>query len=598
MSVNILFMLVIVLVLIVLFLTEPIPIDFIALSIPVLLVVFNHWTQITVEDALAGFSNSATLTVLSMFILSTAVQKYGFVQLIGQKIEEVSEGREILQYFIIITVVGLIAGLLNNTPVVAIFIPLVINLAHSSQTSPSKILLPLSYASMLGGTLSVMGSSTNLLASGISDDLIQHPFSIFEFTSLGFVVFVAGIVYLMTFGRKLTPARIKPKENLADSYQIAEFLTAVEVAEDSSLIGLSIDHELDKEEYDFSIIDIIRDEKDVQYDPKRRTIQANDRLIIRGQEETIVELTEWYGLTVLGEDRLSQAEIEETESEKELIEIIIPIGSTAIGKSLNELNFPEKYHSVLFSVRRRQDFNYEGVSDLTLRAGDTLLLKGDESSLKSLQEDYNFMVVRKTDISRFDRRKMVASLAILLGAIALTVFDILSIVISSLLGVVIMIASRLLKPHEAYEAVDWSVIFLLSGLIPLGTALEKTGATKFLANQLIKVSSGLPIIFVLGLFYLFTAVFTNILSNNASVILMIPIAVDVATQLNANPFAFVLAVTFAASTAFLTPIGYQTNLMVYGPGAYKFSDYFRVGAPLQILLAIITPIFIQIIWGL
>lgn len=598
MTINISVIFILLIALIVLFFWEPIPADFIALSVPVLLVLLKPWTKISIDDALAGFSNTATITVMAMFILSSAVQKYGFVQVLGNGIEKISKGKDKLQYFIVITIAGITAAILNNTPVVAIFIPLVIKLAHESGKSPSKMLLPLSYASMLGGTLTLIGSSTNLLASGISADLIHHPFSIFEFTSVGLVIFIVGIIYLLTIGQKLTPARINPKDDLTESYEIEDYLSIFRVEKDSILIGHSIASSSQEYKEDFEIIDIIREKKEAEYDPSRRIIQANDMIVVRGKEDEILELTESYNVKTLGEERLKQRSIEEEDSEKELIEVIIPIGSKSIGKSLNELNFIENYHAILFSIRRRENLTYDNINNLTLRAGDSLLLKGDRSSLKRLKEDQNYVVVRNTDTDQYDRKKMYSSLGILLTVIFLTIIDFLPIVISSLLGVVVMIASGLLKPHEAYESVDWSVIFLLAGLIPLGTALEKTGATDFLTQQLINFSEGLPTIVVLALFYLFTALFTNFLSNNATVILMLPIAVDLAIKMGSNPFAFVMAVTFAASTAFLTPIGYQTNLMVYGPGAYKFSDYFRVGAPLQIILAIITPILIKLVWGL
>lgn len=585
-------------ILIFLFFWEPIPADFIALSVPVLLILLKPWTNISVDDALAGFSNTATITVLAMFILSSAVQKYGFVQVLGKQIEKMSRGNNTLLYFIVITMVGLTAAILNNTPVVAIFIPLAVELSQKAKKSPSKILLPLSYASMLGGTLTLIGSSTNLLASGISADLIDHPFSIFEFTSVGLVIFALGIIYLLTVGKKLTPALIDPKDDLAKSYEIKDYLSILKVEKGSLLVDHSIQSVSDQYGDELEVIDIIRNSKESQYDPRKRMIQADDFLVVRGQEKDILELTEAYGVKALGEDRLNQESIEEEESEKELIEIIIPIGSRIIGQSLNDLDFIEKHHAILFSIRRRENLSYENLNELTLRAGDSLLLKGDQSSLKKLKEDQNYVVVRNTDTDQYDRTKMYSSLGILLGVIALTILDFLPIVVSSLLGVVLMIATGLLKPHEAYESVDWSVIFLLAGLIPLGTALEKTGATSFLADGLVNFSEGLPTIVVLALFYLFTALFTNFLSNNAAVILMIPVGVDLAMKMGANPFAFVMAVTFAASTAFLTPIGYQTNLMVYGPGAYKFSDYLKVGAPLQIILAVVTPILIQFVWGL
>lgn len=598
MDIDIIVMLLLVVGIIVLLFLEPIEIAFIALFVPVILIILNKWTQITTEDALAGFSNSATITVLAMFILSSTIQKHGFVQVLGEYIQKISKNNNLLSYFIIITVAGLAAALLNNTPVVAIFIPLVINLARKNKTSPSKVLIPLSYASMLGGTLTLIGTSTNLLASEISGRLIDKPFAMFEFTSLGLVVLVVGIIYLMTIGYKLTPARINPGKDLTESYGINDHLTVLRINENSQFIGKTMQSRLDDFDVEFSIVDIIRDKKEIKYNPDTRTIKQGDRIIVRGDEQAIVRLTEDYHCELFGEEKLEQEDIEEKKSEKELIEIVIPIGSTVIGKRVRDLEFARKYRAILFSIRRKETLNYSNLEGIKLRAGDILLLKGDSTSFEELEHDQDFITIKKKALKDYNIGKMIASLSVLVGVITVSVIGLLPIVISALLGVVIIVGTGLIKPREAYKAVDWSVIFLLAGLIPLGIAMEKTGAATFIANQLLSFSSSFPNIITLGLFYLFTALLTNVLSNNASVILMIPIAIEAATQMGANPFAFVLAVTFAASTAFLTPIGYQTNLMVYGPGGYKFGDYFKVGAPLQIIMAIVTPIFINLFWGI
>lgn len=597
MDIDIIVMLLLVVGIIVLLFLEPIEIAFIALFVPVILIILNKWTQITTEDALAGFSNSATITVLAMFILSSTIQKHGFVQVLGEYIQKISKNNNLLSYFIIITVAGLAAALLNNTPVVAIFIPLVINLARKNKTSPSKVLIPLSYASMLGGTLTLIGTSTNLLASEISGRLIDKPFAMFEFTSLGLIVLVVGIIYLMTIGNKLTPARIKPGKDLTESYGINDHLTVLRINEDSQFIGKTMQSSLDDFDVEFSIVDIIRDEKEIKYNPDTRTIKQGDRIIVRGDEQAIVRLTEDYHCELFGEEKLEQEDIEEEKSEKELIEIVIPIGSTVIGKRVRDLEFARKYRAILFSIRRKETLNYSNLEGIKLRAGDILLLKGDSTSFEELDHDQDFITIKKKALNDYNIGKMITSLSVLIGVITVSVIGLLPIVIAALLGVVIIVGTGLIKPREAYKAVDWSVIFLLAGLIPLGIAMEKTGTATFIANQLLSLSSSFPNVITLGLFYLFTALLTNVLSNNASVILMIPIAIEAATQMGANPFSFVLAVTFAASTAFLTPIGYQTNLMVYGPGGYKFGDYFKVGAPLQIIMAIVTPIFISLFWG-
>src|SRR5699024_4782289 len=417
MDIEIIVMLLLVTGIIVLLFLEPINIAFIALFVPVILVILNNWTQVTTEDALSGFSNTATITVLAMFILSSAVRKHGFVQVLGDYIQEKSKNNHVVSYFIIITIAALIAAILNNTPVVVIVILLVINLANKNSTSTSKIfmtiimmlakkigtssskiLIPLSYASMMGGTLTLIGSSTNLLASEISGRLIDKPFSMFEFTSLGFVVLAVGILYLMTLGKKLTPARIKPENDITESYAMNDHLTILNVNENSPLIGKTLQDGFEDFDVEFNVVDILRNDKIVNYNPDTRTIKQDDHVVVRGDEDAIVSLTEDYGCELLGERKLNQANLEEDDTEKELIEIVIPVGSTVIGQPVRDLDLAKKYHAVIFSIRRKEDISYSNLNDVRLRAGDIILLKGYSTSFEKLEYDQDFITIKKKDL--------------------------------------------------------------------------------------------------------------------------------------------------------------------------------------------------------
>ncbi|WP_428323578.1 SLC13 family permease [Natroniella sulfidigena] len=585
---------------ILLFLWEPIRADIIALTIPIILVLLEPWSQINIDQALSGFANPATITVLAMFILSEGIQRSGLVQILGDKIVQLTSGKESRQLGIIVGLAGPIAGIINNTPVVAIFIPMIKNLARKTKTSPSKLLIPLSYASMMGGMLTLVGTSTNLLASDISARLIGHSFSMFEFTQLGIVILVIGSLYLVTLGRHLIPERIKPEQydDLIEEYEMIDYLTEVVIEENSPLAGKIVGPALEELDFEFDLVQIIRSGKQFMEPLDAKSLQPGDHLIIRTNRETLLKMIETEGLKLIPDKaKVTEEKLESPTQGQNLVETVITNGSFLEGQTLAEINFLARYDATVLAIRRGSTLAHSRMEDITLKAGDVLLLLVTEKTLERLRHNRNFIIAYEINPTDYRQSKIPIALGIISTVVALAVFEIIPIVISAIAGVIAMVLTDCVKPNEMYEAVNWEVIFLLASLIPLGIALEETGTAQYIAQHLINMIDSFPPIIALGVFYILTALLTNIISNNASVILMTPIAVDAALQLGANPFSFILVVTFAASTAFLTPIGYQTNLMVYGPGGYKFKDFMIAGAPLQLLLAIATPLFIYLFWG-
>ncbi|MFW6022067.1 MAG: SLC13 family permease [Halanaerobiaceae bacterium] len=581
-----------------LFFWEPVRLDIIALSIPVFLVILNNWTKISVEEALSGFSNKATITVLAMFILSRGIQNSGLMHILGEKIAEIAGNKESKQVGIITLLSGGVAGILNNTPVVAIFIPVVKNLARKTKTSPSKLLIPLSFASMMGGMMTLIGTSTNLLASDLSERLINHRFSMFEFTPLGIMVLVVGSIYLIFLGRKLVPERINPNKDIFEEYEMQNYLTEVIIGEGCELIGSHLKESFNIQKFDMDIIQLIRN--NTKYEPDEiEEIKEEDKLVVRADQSTLFKLIKNDNIKLLPETIVTEANLEEVSSNRTLLEVVIPHDSSVSGSTLGEMNFLEEFDTIVLAIRRGGKLSHQEIDNIELQPGDVLLLYAHEKTVDRLNRNSNFIYARKiTDEETFSRKKIIAAGFIMVSVIGLAVFDVLPIVISAIAGVITMIAIGLLQPGEIYDAVNWQVIFLLAGLIPLGISMEQSGTASFISEQILRLSDVLPSIVMLGIFYLMTTFLTNIISNNASVVLMIPVAVNAAQKLEANPFSFILAVTFAASTAFLTPVGYQTNLMVYGPGGYKFKDYFKVGFLLQLLLTLVTVLGIYFIWGL
>jgi di/tricarboxylate transporter len=634
-TVDILVVFGIILLALLLFVSQPVPIDTTAIALMVVLILLEPWTGVSPSDGVSGFSNPATVTVLSMFILSEGVRRTGAIQILTQKISAYSGDNETKQLLAIIGLAGPPAGFVNNTPIVAILIPAVHELAKKANTSPSKLLLPLSFTAMMGGTLTLIGTSTNLLASDVwarQGGPGAEQFAMFEFTQLGIVVLAVGVIYLLTVGRYLTPARITPSDSLSEEFGVSEYLTDVFVREESPLIGTAVRQIHREDELDLDVFQIVRNGRVITKGLQDERIRAGDILAVRAGEETLRRVLDEDNLDLLPEvidefgeketGRIRQAVVSETGTalgdvpadtdrdgtaphsggrsgqDDAFTEVVLLPGLWLSGRSFRIRDFERRHDVSVLAVRRGNEVTRERMRDLRLQGGDTLLLRANESTLETLRADRSLIVSGEGNWESFDRRKIPIALGTIGGVVGLAAFDIVPIMVGALAGVVAMIATGCLVPADAYDAVNWDVIFLLAGVIPLGIAMEESGAAAFLGDLIVGTGGLWSPIVLLGVFYLFTALLTNLVSNNASVVLMIPVAIDTASSIGANPFAFVLAVTFAASTAFMTPVGYQTNLMVYGPGGYRFSDFIRVGLPLQLLLTVVTPLGIAFFWGI
>ena len=614
------FVFLVILVALALFATEALPVDVTAIAVMVALMLVEPVTTAFVDAGLlaqpvytlhqpgdgvspldrglSGFASTATITVLAMFILSDGVQRTGIVQILGRKIASLTGESETRQLGATVGLVAPISGFINNTAAVAILLPMVTDIAHTGRISPSKLLLPLSYASMFGGMLTLIGTSTNILASQLSADLLGRPFGMFEFTQLGALVTGVGIVYLLTVGRYLVPGRIPAEEDLTEEFEMGEYLTEVVVREDSPLVGRTVREGLTQTELDVDLIQLLRGDRIFLEPLGPKLIQARDVFAVRTDRDTLVELLDIEGLDLVPEAQVDEAELEAATERQSLVEVVIAPGSSLIGETLASANFRQRYDATVLALRHGQELYRQRMDRVRLRIGDTLLVQATPETIDRLNVNRDFIVAQEVERPDFRRSKILVAVGIVAAVVAIAALTPIHIVVSALAGAVAMILTGCLRPQELYDAVQWDVIFLLAGVIPLGIALQETGGADLLADLFVMAAPGLPAIVALGLMYLLTAVLTNVISNNASVVLMIPVAVEAAEQLGANAFAFVLAVTFAASTAFMTPVGYQTNLLVYGPGGYRFTDYLKAGAPLQAVFTVVTTLGIAFFWGL
>ena len=586
---------------------EWLPLDVVALSTTVLLMVLG---LVTPEEGISGFGNPATVTVMSMFILSAGIARTGAIQEVNNFLLRWGGRRPCRQILTLGMIAGPVTAFINNTAVVAVFLPIIEDWCHKRNVSASKLLIPLSYVTILGGTITVIGTSTNILASGISEQLGYGGFSLFQFTQLGVITFVVGLVYLAFIAPKLLPNHKRTGVNKEADYGLDNYISEIVIASRSTLVGQTIASSCLKrsarcpyQRFDVDVLEIIRDKTHFSQPLDNRVLQAGDVLLVRSSREDLLQIKDEKGIEILPELKFSHPlaldkNSSRDEDEEGVTELLIPSSSSLIGSTLKDLRFRQRYNAIALAIRRGAELARDRLSETPLRFGDVLLVQGPKQSLSGLQSNRDFLVLSQRDINLARRDKAGIAIAIGLGVVLVSALNVFPIMVSSLIGVVLMVLTGCLKPGELYGAVRWDIIFLLAGLIPLGIAMNNSGATQWIAGHLVNLSGALPGYELLTFFFVATSILTEILSNNTAVILLLPIAAEVADGLSLNPLAFILAVTFAASSSFLTPIGYQTNTMVYGPGGYKFLDFFKVGLPLNLMMIAIVPPLIIWIYGL
>jgi di/tricarboxylate transporter len=579
------------------FIAEWLPVDITAIIVAVVLMLFG---LVTPDEGISGFGNNATITIMAMFILSAGIARTGVIQMVRDLLLKWGGKNASQQILVMGAIVGSITAFINNTAVVALFLPLVEDWSKKRGISVSKLLIPLSYVTVLGGMITLIGTSTNIVASGVAKKLGYQEFGLFQFTSVGLITFCVGLIYLAFAAPKILPDRKKLDSNLiGQDYGLKDYVTEVVIKPRSDLIGQTIRSSQIQRKLDLAVLELIRDGNRFPQPLADKVLAAGDILIVRGSRADLLKIKDTRGIDILADVKFNgDLEKELNSSEEKIGEVLILSNSRLIGTTLKDLRFRQRYNATVLAIRRGEELLKGRLGRIRLRFGDLLLVQGPKQSFLGLQTTRELLVMEQQDLETLRTNKAAIAVAIGLAVVIVAAFNWLPILVSSLAGVVLMILTGCLKPGEIYGAIRWDVIFLLAGLFPLGDAMDKSGTTQWLADHLLGISGHLSGYWLLTFFYLITSILTEILSNNAAVILMIPIAVKVAESLSYNPLAFMFAVTFAASNSYMTPIGYQTNTMVYGPGGYKFLDFTKVGAPLNLILTILTPLLIIWIYGI
>lgn len=587
MTIEIALVLGIALVAVLLFATEKLRIDAVALLVLSGLAIL---ALVNPEQALSGFSNQATITVAAMFVLAAGLQNSGALSGIGRLLSQAKS--PLLFLLTLFGVLAVVAPFVNNTAVVAVFMPIVMTATASIGMSASKALIPLSYVSQMAGVCTLVGTSTNLLVNAMARDLGHPGFSMFEFTPLGVICFFAGCFYLLTIGRWLLPDTRATE--LVEHYELGKYITELRVMPDSSLIGSSVGEAKLGEEFGVYVLELIRGDEKV-WSPRSQVLEEGDVLIARGDWSKLDELKNRTGLEINSEFQLRQRTLEEG-TQQVLTEVMIAPRSRLIGSSLGLLDRRWQHNATVLAVHRRGEVLRKQLKEVRLNVGDVLLMLMPESEMPALRQDANVIVLSQRDHDRPMGWRAPFALATMILVIATSAIGWAPISITSLIGAVAMTLAGCLEADEVYDAIDWRIIILLAGLLPLGVAMSQSGAAEFVvANTLGLVSDFGPLV-VLAVLYLMALLLTEFMSNAAAAVILTPIGMSTAKLMGVDPTPFLIAVTFAASTSFATPVGYQTNTMVYSAGGYRFVDFIKVGLPLNLIFWVLGMIFIPIFW--
>ena len=592
MTAEIALTLTIVLVAVVLFATEKLRVDVIALLV---LLTVGFIGLIPAEAVFAGFASPAVITVWAVYIVSAGLFKTGVADMLGERITRLAGTSEPRLIVVIMLTCGTMSAFMNNIGATAVLLPAVVGISRKAKVPLSRLLIPLSFASLMGGNMTLIGTPPNILATNILFAWDLPSFGFFDFTPMGAIVFATGILYMVLVGRHLLPERKSTEEQLV-AYQSREYVSEVSVLPEGPLAGCSLLESRLGADYDLSVVAIIRGGAVRTALSRETLIRGGDVLLVEGLVENLMRAQDALGLVIEPE---RTTELEQIDPEKaHVVEATLAPRSGMVGRSLREIRFRDRFGFTVLAIWRHRAIIAERLRDVRLQFGDALLLRGPRDRLPALQQGNDFLVLEPVTVELRRRDKALLAVGIMVLVLLLATFAGVIISMAMVTGALLMVLTGCLTMDEAYQSIEWRSVFLIGGMLTLGIAMETTGTARFLADLIVGGLGAFGPMAVLAGIYVLAALITEPMSNAAATVLMVPIAIDVALGLGANPQTFVLATVIGASTSFLTPVGHQANVLVFGPGGYRFFDFTRVGAPLNLVLFVITMVFLPIIWPL
>lgn len=586
---------------IVLFASEKLRVDLVAMLVLLTLLLTG---LLTTDEAFSGFANPAVVTVWAIYIVSASLTHTGIADVMGTHLGRIAGTSERRLILVTMLAVGTMSAFMNNIGATAVLLPVVIGLGRKAKVMPSKLLIPLAFGSLLGGVTTLIGTPPNILASIALSDAGLTPFSLFDFTPMGIIILCSSIVYMMLVGRHLLPSYVdtthvaQPEEttDLTTEYRINDYLVELHVLPGSPLVGKTIVETRLGEEYDLTVMGMMRDGRLRLGVLPNAHVKPGDILFTRGEPNQLLDVSQKIGVTVSSDGMLDARDLNSQEAG--IAEIVVSQKAKFIGQTLRQIDFRGRYGLTVLAIWREERPIRGGVFDEPLRLGDTLLVHGRRERIEALRHDISFLVLNAPDHHQFRLHKAPLNMFIFVSMIALVGFGVLHISVAAVLGAMLTVLTGCLNMDEAYQSIEWKSVFLIAGMLPMGVAMEKTGTALYLSEQIIGVVGGFgPLGVLVGLFVL-TTILTAFMSNAAAAVLVAPIAIQTAVSLNIDPRSFVMGIAIAASNSFVTPIGHQSCVLVYGPGGYRFFDFAKVGLPLTILIWVLMLIFLPIFFPL
>ena len=584
---------------VVFFVMEILPIEVTAMGAIGALLLFD---VLSWQEAISGFSNPAVITIGAIFIMSRALVKTGFLEVFADFLAKKGGNQKWLTIFIFLLTVSIISGFINNTAAVAIFIPLAIDLCQRFHISPTKVLLPLSYAAIFGGTLTLIGTSTNLIVSSVMEEFKMAPFSMFEFTKLGVIFLVLGTIYNMIISKWFMPSR-SIISSLTRKYHMGSFLTEFKIGEDSPLIGHSYGEMEITQKYNLQVYKIIRDSNNIRFNLHNIIICEGDIFLVQINVKEMLKFKDDMKVLLLSDVKMNQAEL--SGKNHVIVEGIVSQQSALIGKTLQELDFRSRFGSFVLAIKRQRELLRNKIAHIRLKFSDTLLIMVPKERLDILRTSNDLIVLEELNIHLRYERYWWFSILVIPAVMLLATFGVIPIVKGAVLGAILLLVLRSLSIQDAYESISWSVIFLIASLIPLGTAIHNTNLDKnigdliYVLGALIGGVENVNPIIILAVLYGVTFILSAFVSNAAVAVMLTPIGILLASLIGDNGIdsrPFLVAICFGASCSFMTPMGYQTNMMVYGPGQYRLKDFFQMGIPLTIIFWLAAVYWIPKFW--
>ena len=605
MTAEIVLVFIILVVVLVLFATERLPADIVALLVLVILVtvpvfkgspdggfVLARYGLLSVEQALAGFANPAVLTVVAMFILSHGLVRAGVAYRIANGLRLVAGRSTVWLTLLVIIVVGTLSAVMNNVGAMAILLPAVLAIGAQSRIAPSRLLIPLAFGSMLGGNLTLIGTPPNLLVSQALADSGHAPLQVFDFLPTGIAVLATGIIYFAVAGRWLLPVRPSPTDP-STAQELRRYLAELSVPADSPLNGKTLADSGISERYGLQVVRIHSGTIINRFPTRHDVLQVGDTVVVNGQQADVLKLVQTGQLDLL---EMANSAAPLTSGEVAMLEAVVVPGASFLNQTVVQASFRTRFGVSVLGIWRRGQAIHTRLTDVPLAQGDVLLLRGSPERLAALAATQGLLPLDTVEPTDTGPRRTLTAAGIMAGVVLLAATGVLHIAVAGLLGVVAMVATGCVQPARLYSSVEWHSVVLIAGTLPLGVALEVTGTATFIADQLVAWTGAWGPLVVLAALYLVATLLTQVMSNAAATVLLAPVAITVAETLGISPYPFLVALAIATSTAFMTPIGHQTSIIVYAPGGYRFFDFTRAGTPLVLLLLTVSLVVVPLVW--